>query len=112
MSFPGITGTEVSAALADLRGRTPGAATTEIEYATSRVWAARSFAAYELACDLAEGYGADRREALDWIVCAVGFASEAIEHGASASGAWSDQLRVQLTAAHERALVTLRRVGG
>jgi hypothetical protein len=80
-----LTLAEVAAARKEIAAKP----TAEIEFETSRKWAARAVAAYELAgdaCDVVR------------LSDAVGFHQEALEHAASASVEWLAKLSAELGA--------------
>lgn len=91
-----ITDTEVQAAKASLAA-TPNA-TEAIEYATSRAWASRALAAYELAVE---------RSCIRWLLCASSFANEAHEHASGVSPEWLACIMGELDAAKDYALKCL-----
>lgn len=88
--MPLLTGAELASARAELQAK----AMSEIEFETSRKWAARAVVAYDMAsttCDVAR------------LSDAIGCHQEALEHAASASVKWLAQLTAELQTVRDEA---------
>lgn len=93
-----ISRREVDAARAELVRPSHVDVMKRIEYQTSRSWAARALAAYELATE---------RLCVRWLIVAEGFAHEALEHAANVSPPWVVHVDRTLEPARDAALAAV-----